>query len=89
MTERIVKFFVSLVTPSPARDWTISLVLLIAFFLSLVAYAAYLFIGIRQGTIVGNAPEIVQVLPNVSRADLMNTLEVYRVRRANFESGDF
>jgi hypothetical protein len=89
MTEKIQKFFVSLITPSPARDWAIALVLLLLFFFGLVGYAGYLFVGIRAGTIVGEAEPVSAVLPNVSRADLMNTLEEYRVRRANFESGQF
>ncbi|MBX9765326.1 hypothetical protein K2X83_01660 [Patescibacteria group bacterium] len=89
MTEKIQKFFVSLITPNPARDWAIALVLLLLFFFGLVGYAGYLFVGIRAGTIVGKAEAVSAVLPNVSRADLMNTLEVYRVRRANFESGQF
>ena len=89
MMEKIQKFFVSLVTPSPARDWTIALVLLLLSFFALLGYAGYLFVGIRAGTIVGEAEPVSAVLPNVSRADLMNTLVEYRVRRATFESGSF
>ena len=89
MTEKIQKFFVSLITPSPARDWAIALVLLLIVFFGLVGYAGYLFIGIRAGTIVGEAEAVSGLLPSVSRDDLMNTLEAYRIRRANFESGQF
>lgn len=89
MTEKIQKFFVSLITPSPARDWSIALALLLLLFAGLVGYAGYLFVGIRAGTIVGEAPAVSGVLPNVSRADLMNTLEIYRIKRTKFESGEF
>ncbi|MBY0539610.1 hypothetical protein K2P56_04245 [Patescibacteria group bacterium] len=87
--ETFQKLFSSFITPFPARDWAIALILLIALFVGLVSYAAYLFMGIRAGTIVGEAPTISGVLPNVSRADLMNTLEVYRIKRTKFESGEF
>lgn len=89
MMPSLQQFFSSLVTPFPARDWMIALVLLIIFFIGLVSYAAYLFVGIRAGTIVGEAPAVSGVLPNVSRADLMNTLEIYRIKRTKFESGEF
>lgn len=89
MTDKLQHFFSSLITPFPARDWAISLVILIMLFVGLVAYAAYLFTGIRAGTIVGEAPAVSGALPNVSRADLMNTLEIYRLKRAKFDSGEF
>jgi hypothetical protein len=73
MTDKLQHFFSSLITPFPARDWAISLVILMILFVGLVGYAAYLFTGIRAGTIVGEAPAVSGALPNVSRADLMNT----------------
>ena len=87
--DKVQQFFSSLITPLPARDWAIALTLLIALFVGLVGYAAYLFTGIRAGTIVGEAPAVSGVLPNVSRADLMNTLEIYRIKRTNFDLGEF
>lgn len=87
--DKLQHFFSSLITPFPARDWAIALGLLIALFVGLVSYAAYLFMGIRAGTIVGEAPAVSGGLPNVSRADLMNTLEIYRIKRTNFDSGEF
>ena len=85
----LTEFTLSFLTPHPARDWLIALSLSIAVFLACASYAGYLFWGIRAGTIVGSAPTDRPVLPKVSRADLANTLEAYRVRKANYDARNF
>ncbi|HEY4473791.1 MAG TPA: hypothetical protein VI957_01345 [Candidatus Paceibacterota bacterium] len=87
--EKAKKFFVSLLSAHPARDWL--LILFFAAFLLVfeLAYAGYLFYGIQSGGIVGTADTAVEVAPSVTAKDLEKVLEVYRVRKTDFETRNF
>ena len=89
MMSTIEKFFVSLLTPYPARDWFIALVLLFLLFLGLVGYAGYIFWDIKTGTVAPENQEVKTALPNVSRGDVGRMLEAYRTRLDNFQKRNF
>ena len=82
-------FLVSLVTQLPARDWFVTLSLFIVLFAACIAYAVYLFLGIRAGTIVGSVEADHPALPAVSRVDLSKTLDAFRTRKANYDARNF
>lgn len=79
----------SIATPHPARDWSIALVIIVMTFVGFVAYAGYLFVGIRWGGLTGESSIQSVSPPTITRGELDSALETYRVRRANFESRNF
>lgn len=85
----IKELLMSLGRPFPARDWTIAMSVVVLVFLILVAYASYLFIGLRWGNLTGVANSTPEKEEVVTRGELTSVLEIYRVRKANFESGNF
>lgn len=85
----LLNFFRSLITPQPARDWAIALVILMFVFVGLVAYAGYLFIGIRWGVVTGEGYAERVPPPSVTRGELESALVAFRERRANFDSRNF
>lgn len=75
-------------TPWPARDWLIALVVLIALAIFLLGYSGYTFWSVQTGGFV--EPKITLTpTPKVTRAELTSLLERYRERRENFQTQNF
>ena len=78
----------ALVRPSPARDWTITLAVLLLLALVLAGVGTFYFIGIRSGAII--VPQVAEQppMPGVSRDAMSVVIKVYEERALNYESGN-
>ncbi len=88
-TEDIGSYFALLLKPHPGRDWLIVFVFMIIVLLAVVSFAAYLFLGIRTGSIVGASTADVPTPPQVTRGEIEIVLESYRKRVLNFNERNF
>lgn len=82
-------FFISLLSPYPARDWYGAVVVTIVVTLVLIGLSVYLFFGIRSGFIIVPAETAQTQAPSVSREALQDTVETYSQRATNFEAESY
>lgn len=79
----------ALMRPHPQRDWVIISVVLALVFIYMLVSASYLFWGIRSGRIVGVGNPETPAQPKVTRGEIQEVLDVYQVRRTNFDAKNF
>jgi len=89
ITKSAITFVVSFTKPHPSRDWLLLLAVFFIGLLSCFSIAAFLFLGIRSGTIVGNAGETAPVLPSVTRTELQGVVETYQKKETNFNARNY
>jgi hypothetical protein len=77
----------SLLTPQPARDWYLVLLLGICTGTALFGIALYLFLGIQIGFVIAPSAPPEESRTSVSRAGLEEALSQYQQRSTNFDAG--
>jgi hypothetical protein len=76
-----------LTTPRPARDWAIAVIFSSALFIACGGYAAYLFIGLRTGSILGTIDAAPAQASTVKKEDIASAVDAYRARADLFAKG--
>ncbi len=79
----------NLLKPHPGRDWLIIFGIMLVVFIAVIAFAAYLFFGIRTGRIVGSSGADTLKQPTVTRGEIDAVLENFRMRQLNFNERNF
>ena len=77
----------ALTTPRPARDWALALALAFVVCAATAAYAAYLFIGLRTGSILGSVETASVKASTLKKEDIAATVAAYRLRAELFKKG--
>ena len=80
------QWLIGLARPNPLRDWFIVLGLVTLLAAILVVVSVYFFLGIRSGTIIPEADNMIKRTPTVSREALQNIVEVFETRTLNYEA---
>lgn len=87
--EKLNAYIKSLGTPYPLRDWFTIVMCAALFGVIVIAVAAYLFLGIQTGSLVG-AETVAREMPSpVSRAEMKKSIDVYTERAVNYEAKNF
>lgn len=82
-------FFSTLGRPAPLRDWLYVLILLGVALLSFTLYASYIFFGIESGSIINPTSSVPPSAKALTRGEVQNVLEAYRVRKLNYDANNF
>lgn len=86
--QRSISFLRSLTRPHPARDWLALLVVSGVAALAGFGVAAYYFLGIQSGNIIGEAGGEQAPAHTVSREALGRVLETFSERAVNYDAGN-
>ncbi|TAJ13981.1 hypothetical protein EPO56_02570 [Patescibacteria group bacterium] len=73
-------------TPYPARDWSLGLIIFALVLVGFVGYALYVSVGLNSGIFVSNGNEVPSSVEPFDRSEIDALKAIYDARKINYEA---
>lgn len=73
-------------TPYPARDWSLGLIIFSLVLIGFVGYALYVSVGLNSDIFVSNGHDVPTSVEPIDRSEIDALKAVYEARKTNYEA---